>query len=59
MATLKQRWIPPAQDQKPKPPTHRCRYGPWHELPARTFKIDNLELCPRCGGKQDPLRRAA
>ena len=28
--------LPPKDDESPKPPTHRCRYRPWHELMRRS-----------------------
>jgi hypothetical protein len=33
---------------KPKPPTHRCGWRPWHELMKRSFDVDRQ--CPACGG---------
>jgi hypothetical protein len=42
--------LPPKDDESAKPPTHRCRYRPWHELMRRCLKID-VETCGRCGGK--------
>ena len=42
--------LPPKKDESAKPPTHRCRYRPWHELMRRCLKID-VETCGRCGGK--------
>jgi hypothetical protein len=41
---------PPGKDTPDRPPTHRCRYRPWHELMRRCMKID-VETCGRCGGK--------
>jgi Putative transposase len=41
---------PPGKDTPGRPPTHRCRYRPWHELMRRCLKID-VETCGRCGGK--------
>src|SRR5450432_266500 len=40
---------PRKDDESAKPPTHRCRYRPWHELMRRCMKID-VETCGRCGG---------
>ena len=40
----------PTDVAEPKPPTHRCRYRPWHELMRRCLQID-VETCGRCGGK--------
>ena len=42
--------LPPEDAESAKPPTHRCRYRPWHELMRRCMKID-VETCGRCGGK--------
>jgi Putative transposase len=42
--------LPPVKDTPGRPPTHRCRYRPWHELMRRCLKID-VETCGRCGGK--------
>jgi hypothetical protein len=42
--------LPTKDDESAKPPTHRCRYRPWHELMRRCLKID-VETCGRCGGK--------
>jgi hypothetical protein len=42
--------LPPGRDTPARPPTHRCRYRPWHELMRRCLKID-VETCGQCGGK--------
>jgi len=33
-----------------RPPTHRSRWRPWHELLKRSFAVDLL-ACSRCGGR--------
>ena len=35
---------------KPKPPTHRSGWRPWHELLRRSFDVDREE-CTKCGGR--------
>jgi hypothetical protein len=35
---------------RPKPPTHRCGWRPWHELLRRSFDVDREE-CSTCGGR--------
>jgi len=41
--------LPIPENKNPRPPTHRCRYVPWHLL-MQKLGID-VETCPRCGAK--------